>query len=61
VDEIMRLQKVVGKINILIEKIDWRKKELRSNEIDIAHQHLKKALQGFEESLQFQQTGGKEN
>lgn len=53
-DEIVRLKKVVGKISILIKKIDWTKVELRSNEIDIAHEHLCNALEEFDKTLQFQ-------
>jgi len=51
-NEAARLKKVIGKINILIEKIEWGKAELRSNEIDIAHEHLRKALREFEETFQ---------
>ena len=53
-DEIAKLKKVMGRVNILIEKIDWSKAELRSNEIDIAHEHLRNALKEFDETLQFQ-------
>lgn len=53
-DEIVRLKKAVEKINILIKKIDWMKAELRSNEIDIAHEHLCNVLEEFNKTLQFQ-------
>jgi len=53
-DEIGKLKKIIDKLNVQVEKIDWSKAELRSNEIDIAHEHLRKALQEFDETLQFQ-------
>jgi len=56
-DQLKKLQKIVGKINILIEKIDWTKRELRSNEIDIAHQNFRKALRELEEAA-FWREGG---
>ncbi len=46
-----KLKKIISNINILIEKIDWSTAELRSNEIDIAHAHLRKALQEFDKIL----------
>jgi len=53
-DEAAKLKKVIDKLNVEIEKIDWSKAELRSNEIDIAHSHLLKALEEFSNTLQFQ-------
>lgn len=57
-DQLKKLQKVVGKINILIEGVEWREKELRSNEIDIAHQNFRKALRELEKAA-FWREGGK--
>jgi hypothetical protein len=51
VNGIAKLKKVIGKMNILIEKVEWRSADLRSNEIDIAHEHLRKVLKEFEEAL----------
>ena len=46
-DQREKLRKVIGKINILIETVEWRDAGLRSNEIDIASQHLREALKEF--------------
>lgn len=48
-NERRKLINILGKIGLLVEKIDWGKAELRSNEIDIVHEHLRNVLKEFEQ------------
>ena len=50
-DQRVKLKKVINKIRMLVETIEWRDATVRSNEIDIAHQHFKESLQQFEQAL----------
>lgn len=50
-DQKLKLKGVINKVRMLIETIEWSDAALRSNEIDIAHQHLRESLQEFEQVL----------
>jgi len=48
-DQRIKVSRMLIKMSIMIEGIDWSAKELRSNEISICNDNLRKAIKNFKD------------